>query len=328
MLKKHGIPSTSSTSTGIDNLHHVGHLVHDMERGLELYQRLGFQMTSPSLPVISLKKDAPLTPFGAVNSHADFDEHNFVELVMVADDLRQVPASTKLVPLKVPEEAIPRFVEAVNRTIATLKGCLARFEGLHILVLRSPDVDAQALRLSQEGIRHSGVASTQRQSTGQDGSPTEVIRVLEIDDPDNPLPEGRLALAGTPASTGSHPNGAIGLVESVLCVAEAELSDFERRYEKYTNRQARTEGKMRIFELGNSRITIVADTALDAILPGERPLALPAFVAYAVEVRSIHLTRDLLLDSGFSLKTTGSGDLFVSASEALGAAIIFRQANV
>ncbi len=325
MLNGSGLHDTPPASVDIDGLHHVGHLVHDMDRGLELYRRLGFQMTLPSFPVISMQEGAPLTPFGAGNSHADFDAHNFIELLTVVDDLQQVPPDAKLVPLNIPEGGLTQFVEVLNRTMSTLKKCIARFEGLHILVFRTTDVYAQAIRLSQEGIGHPDVVSPQRQSGGQAGSPADVVRVLEIDDPDHPVPEGRLAIAATPTTTGSHPNGAIGLVESVLCVAEDELSDFERRYEKYVNRQARTRGKARIFELGDSRITITADKNLDTILPGERPLALPAFVAYAVKVGDINSTQKLLLDNGFALKTTNAGDIFIPASQALGAAIIFRQ---
>ncbi len=315
------------TPTDIDHLHHVGHLVQDMAKGLDLYQRLGFQMTPPSFPTVALSKGAPLTPFGAGNSHADFNDNNFVELATAVDGHQPVPDNATFVPLQVPDEALPQFLQVLNRTIATLNACLARFEGLHILVLGTPDVDAQAIRLSREGIRHSGVASSQQQSPDQKRSPTNVVRVIEIDDPDHPVPEGRLAIAESVKRSGSHPNGALGLVESILCVPEAELSDFDHRYGKYTNHIARKNGKSSVFELGHSRITIVADSALDTVLPGEHLLALPGFVAYVVRVSDLNRTRQLLLKNGFSPKTTTAGDVFVSAREALGAAVVFRAAE-
>ncbi len=150
------------------------------------------------------------------------------------------------------------------------------------------------------------------------------MRIIELDDPNHPIPEGRLAIGESLKQSGSHPNGALGLVESVLCVADAELPDYERRYAKYTNHQARSDGRTCVFELGSARITMVAVSALDTILPGECPPALPAFVAYAVKVRDLDLTRKLLRRNGFSLKTTVAGDTFVSAAEALGASVIFR----
>lgn len=265
----YGLDILPTASVVIDGLHHVGHLVYDLESGLALYRRLGFTMTTPRVPAMSLEKAAPLSPFGIANCHADFEEHSFVELFTVVDYAGKLPSGTTLVALKVPAKVLPRFLEIINRTIAKLKACHTRFEGLHILVFRAADVYAQAMRLSQEGIGHSGVSSTQRQSDEQNESLGGVVRFLEIDDPNSPVPEGRLAIAGTPIISNTHPNGSLGLIESILCVAEADLCEFSLRYEKYLNIHARVEVNMSVFELGGSRIFIVTDSALETILPGE-----------------------------------------------------------
>ncbi|MEV4896282.1 VOC family protein, partial [Nonomuraea sp. NPDC055795] len=72
-------------------------------------------------------------------------------------------------------------------------------------------------------------------------------------------------------------------------------------------------------------VRIVPASALPGLLPGERPPALPAFVAYAVSVRDLPATERFLRGNGVPLATTGSGEIFVPAEAALGAAIIFRQ---
>ncbi|CAA7602773.1 Glyoxalase-like domain protein [Acididesulfobacillus acetoxydans] len=323
--RMYGADIVSAESVVIDGLHHVGHLVHDLESGLALYKRLGFTMTTPSVPAVPLQKAAPLSPFGAANSHADFEEHNFVELATVLTGAGKVPVGTRLVPLQVPEKVMPRFLEIINRTLTKLNACLNRFEGLHILVFRATDVYAQAMRLSLEGIGHSGVASTQRQSNAENKSSEGVLRVLEIDDPSNPVPEGRLAIAGTPTISSTHPNGALGLIESILYVAEADLPEFLLRYEKYLNRPARTEANVNVFELGGSRIIIATDSVLETILPGEHAPELPAFVAFTIRVQNIEQTRKLLLSHGFTPRISSLGGLFVPAAEALGTAILFRQ---
>ncbi|KLU63365.1 hypothetical protein CEB3_c02350 [Peptococcaceae bacterium CEB3] len=83
-----------------------------------------------------------------------------------------------------------------------------------------------------------------------------VIRILEIDDPNAPVPEERLAVAETPApSVSAHPNGAFGLIEAILCVHENDLQEFLLRYEEYLNVKARAENNLNIFELGGSRLT-------------------------------------------------------------------------
>lgn len=76
----------------------------------------------------------------------------------------------------------------------------------------------------------------------------------------------------------THPNGAVELVESVLCVPDADLDAYIRRYARYLRRSARSEGPLRIFDLGVSSVMIVPVTALEAILPDEVSPEPPAFV--------------------------------------------------
>lgn len=38
--------------TEIDKIHHVGHVVQDMEAALELYRKLGFVCTPPRYPMM------------------------------------------------------------------------------------------------------------------------------------------------------------------------------------------------------------------------------------------------------------------------------------
>ena len=73
------------------------------------------------------------------------------------------------------------------------------------------------------------------------------------------------------------------------------------------------------------RVETIHVLELDALLPGERPPALPALAAYTVAVADLGHTTDLLRGNEVPHRATTSGDLFVPASSALGAAIIFRQ---
>lgn len=325
----------------IDHLHHVGHVVSDMKEGLELYRRLGFHLSPPAYPMLSPREGEPPRPFGAANTHANF-RRNFVELVSCVrdDDPDGIPSDAKLVPIHAPPEHLPRLTEAIRSTVAKIASCLARFQGLHILVFKTPDADAAAGRLSAEGIRHGGVSAVRRPVDTAKGPRMEPLRFIELDSgaPEDTgsgrVPEGRLAMAENPAAElleaqlyMDHPNGAVDLVDAVLCVDRTALPDVERRYEKYLGRPARAEGPARVFDLDGSRVTLVADADLEAILPGERAPALPAFVAYAVAVRDVGAARRLLEESGFPLRESASGDLFVPAAAALGAAILFRKAE-
>ncbi|OJH33887.1 VOC family protein [Cystobacter ferrugineus] len=323
----------------IVNLHHVGHIVNDMSEALTLYRRLGFVLPPPSYPTMAPRQGAAPVPFGAANTHADFPR-SFVELATYVKEGHsdRIPSDAKLVPLQAPAELMPRLLERISNTSASLATYLDRFEGLHILMFSSPDIDAAATRLSAAGVRHGGVNTVQRPVETKSGARMELVRYLELDS-DEPgtkpgtVAEGRVGVVAAldpeiqSARRLDHPNGAVDLVEVMLCVARADLTTVQARYENYLGRPARTDGPSRVFNLEGARLTLVPDSDLATLLPGERPAALPAFVAYTVAVRDISVTRNLLRDNGFPLNRTASGDTFVPAAAALGTAIIFREAT-
>ncbi|MFF9031603.1 VOC family protein [Streptomyces iakyrus] len=324
----------------IARLHHVGHVVGNMGEALMLYRRLGFAVPPPSYPTMAPAEGAEPKPFGAANTHADF-RRSFIELATCvrAGDATRIPEDAHLVPLQAPASQLPLLLERIGETSAKLAVMLSRFEGLHILMFSSPDIDATATRLASAGVGHGGVNAVRRPVETSSGIRTELVRYLEIDSDgtrtgDDSTTEGRVgAVADLDGDIqGSrlldHPNGAVDLIEVVLCVAEAELALVQARYENYLGRPARADGPVRAFDLDGAALTLVPDTRLTALLPDERPAALPAFVAYAVVVRDLAVVRDLLKEEGIPVRESPSGDLFVPAAAALGTAIVFRQAPV
>jgi len=325
---------TLDMSDDIRNLHHVGLVVHDMEDALAVYRRLGFALEPPSYPALP-QDSGDLEPFGAGNTHA-YLRRNFVELVTVVTDGVRIPGDANLVPLQVPADHLAKVTEVINETVDRFVSCLARFEGLHRLVFATPDIDAIADRLTSAHVDHSGVNTTQRPVDTDDGPRIETVRHLEISS--GPAgAEAILAVAETESLHDlrpvDHPNGALDLVDTILCVADYELASVERRYETYLARTARESGSARVFQLDDSRLTLVAASDLEALLPGEHPPdlggehppALAALVAYAVSVGDLAATEQLLRTNGFAPTTSPSGHLVVPSAAALGAAVIFQQ---
>ncbi|MDT9699962.1 VOC family protein [Streptomyces sp. P17] len=321
----------------IVRLHHVGHIVEDMAQAITLYERLGFRVPPPSCPAIPRHEGGEPEPFGTGNTHADFP-HSFLELVAWIQDgaTDRLPDDTRIVPLQAPAEVLPELVERIRETSANVAERLEAFQGLHILMFSSPDIRSAAARLSDAGVRHGGVNTVRRPSDTSDGVTT--VRYLEIDDAPDAGPgavtEGRVGVVAEldpdiqRAGLLDHPNGAVDLVDCVLCVADTELVATERRYEARLGRTARQDGPARVFELDDAALALVPASRLDELLPGERPAALPAFVACTVAVRDLDRTEALLRRNGLPVRTTPSGDLFVPAEAALGAAIAFRQAGI
>ena len=309
----------------IGYLHHVGHVVRDIEKAQQLYQKLGFICPAPAYPTLSRNAGEPARPFGAANMHATF-VRNFVEIMAVVSEESHLPDDAHPIPLQVPPAALPRVVESIERTIAKVSASLARFEGLHILVFQTEDADESARRFDQIGVGHSGVNRVQQ--------PHQLVPmgVVEIDRED--VPEGRLAVAEVPVSeplgaqpSPQHPNGAVDLVESILCVPDAEIEEYVERYQRYLGRVACRDGVARVFDLRESCVKLIPASWLAMMLPGETAPALPAFVAYVVAVHNLGSARSLLESNGLVVNAEPSGGIFVPAKVALGAAVIFRQAQ-
>ena len=200
----------------IGYIHHVGHVVRDIEKARELYQKLGFLCPAPAYPTLSRNAGEPAKPFGAANMHATF-ARNFVEIMAVVTEESHLPDDARPILLQIPPAALPRVVEGIERTIAKISASLARFEGLHILVFQTGDADKSARRFDQAGVGHSGINRVQQPHQ------SVPMGVIEIDRED--IPGGRLAVAESPVfavpetqPSFQHPNGAVDLVESILCV--------------------------------------------------------------------------------------------------------------
>ena len=300
-------------------LHHVGHVVRDIGAASALYRRLGFLVPPPEFPVLPAAPGEPARPVGAGNTHVNL-ARNFVELVTVVDS-DDVPHDAVLVPLDVPPAAVPQVSRGIAATAARLSAALARREGVHILVLGTSDVDAAATRLAGEGVPHGGAQRLRRPSaTG--GEPV-AIGWLEID-PD--APEGRLALAEDLPDGGcaEHPNGAIDLVEVILCVPDVDLDRHTSRYERYLAQPSRDAGDVRTVALGHDRVTVVAASALHRLLPGEPAPTVPTIVGYVVSVADLDAVREWLDRADLPARTTPAGDVLVPGAAVLGAAVVFR----
>ncbi|MFI9556666.1 VOC family protein [Nonomuraea endophytica] len=309
-------------------LHHVGHVVGDMEGAARLYRRLGFTVAPPAYPVLPGVEQ----PFGVANAHVYLAD-GFVELVAVLDG---VPGEARPIPLRVPEDRLPGLVAAIRAASAAIAGFLERFQGLHIVIADTSDLDAVAARLTADGVGHSGVHAIQRPVETATGTAMEPARYLEIS---GPLPEGRIGFAENGPDSAAlpveHANGATGLLECVLCVADQEADqEGDREADQAASqggdqggeqRAGREVGAVRRRYDGWAGVRIVPASALPGLLPGERPPALPAFVAYAVSVRDLAATERFLSGNGVPIGKTGSGEIFVPAEAALGTAIIFRQ---
>jgi Glyoxalase-like domain len=331
------LPVRESYPGDVGYLHHVGLVASDTGAAIELYRRLGFLVSPPAYPTMSPTAGAPPEPFGVANTHIAF-ARNFIELVtpVTGNGIDRIPADAQYLALHAPPELLPSLREAISRTAANLSVCLARFPGLHILMFQTPDAAAVAARLDIQGVRHSPLNAVQRPVDTTGGTRMEPIRYVELDSDDphaasGQLAEGRIGIAENPPPSvlraqlfTDHPNGAVDLVEAMICIGADEHREAVERYERFLGRPARHTGPTHVFDFDGAQLALVADTNLDEILPGETAPALPAIVAFAVKVRELDAARQLIQRNHIPTAASTSGGFFVPATAALGGVIIFR----
>lgn len=304
-------------------LHHVGHVVRDIVAATSVYQRMGFLVPPPEFPALTSGDGAPPRAVGAGNAHVRF-RRNFVELVTVAAPAR----GARLVPLQVPTGAQERVLASIAATTRRLATALRRREGVHILVLQTPDAERAAVRLREAGVECGPVQRLHRPAD-PDGAGGTAITLVEVDDVPGRSPEGRVAVAEEllrtdPVAALDHPNGARALRGAVLCAPDTELDDVALRYGRYLGHPARPDGPTRRFDVDGVHLTLVAASALATVLPGESPPDRPAFVGYEVEVHDSRAARRLIEHNGLPVRRTSDGAPFVPAAAARGTAVVLR----
>src|SRR5215216_7447213 len=115
----------------IGGLHHVGHLVRDIEEAAAFYRRLGLVVPVPEFPVLPAISGQRAPVLSAGNAHIQFGA-NFVELATVVPDFaNRPPAGAEIVMLRVPDVAVPRIRQQLESAATRLADALQRFEGVH-----------------------------------------------------------------------------------------------------------------------------------------------------------------------------------------------------
>src|SRR5947209_14523124 len=97
----------------IEYIHHVGHVVRDMDHARKLYRNLGFLCPAPAYPTLSRNAGEPASPFGAANMHAPF-ARNFVEVMALVTQESHLPDDAHPIPLQVPPPLFLALSRALN----------------------------------------------------------------------------------------------------------------------------------------------------------------------------------------------------------------------
>jgi catechol 2,3-dioxygenase-like lactoylglutathione lyase family enzyme len=288
-------------SEGVDLLDHIGIAVPDLAAAATAYERLGFQLTPLQRQAGPLAPGGPVVRWGSANRCAMLEE-GYLEIIGIVD-----PALY--------DNQLGQF--------------LARYHGIHILALGIDDADAEVTRLRAAGLDVPGVRPMQRPVATPTGESEVRFKRVPLAD----APEGRIQLIEhlTPelmwqAHLLAHPNHAVALTETVLCVADVAAA--AERFRRLTGRAPLRHGTARIFVFAAGRLVLCDPASLgdfrSDVATGLTPPTLPWFAGFSVATDDGNASvRRILRRNGIPHAEHGAV-LVVSADYACGATCRFQ----
>jgi hypothetical protein len=297
-------------ATGIDVVHHAGLIPPDadLDRAIAQYERLGFMFTPLSKLEASVSPELPPIYLGLANRTAIF-ERNYLEVVGATDpDIWARIPTEKRGPFNIDER-------------------LARYAGLHIMVLGTEDIEAVRDAYVAQSQPVSPIAKLQRLVDTPDGERQMQARVLFY--AQRPDPEAIISVSQhlTPEYVlqpryMQHPNGARRMTEVIICGdAPGELA---QKYQRYTGHTVRCDGDLHIVDLGHTRLVVVDPDGFGKLVPGSKTPVTPGMAGFTVATSDLAAARRILSDAGVAFGEIG-GRLVVPAQSACGSAVLFEE---
>lgn len=242
-------------------LDHVAHFVRDAEAARRALSRCGFAPTPISVQV---NRDAKggTRPSGTGNITIMF-ERGYAEVLF-----------------KTSETPLAREFEAM----------LDEHAGLHLAAFTVADAEAAHRRLGTNGfavrelVRMSGPVDT------ESGAAKAAFTIARVEP--GVMPEGRIQMLTHHTEETvwqkrwlDHPNGAIGLIDAVIAVADVE--EAAQRFARFTGRTATRTAGGAVLHLDRGGIYLVTYDRITERLPEVALTKLPFMVGYALRVKSL-----------------------------------------
>lgn len=292
-----------STAVALD---HVGVAARDLGPICAAYERLGFALSPIAQQSGRRRPDLPVEKFGSGNRCA-FLKHGYIELIAILD---------------------PALYDN------TLNAFLARYPGMHILALAIEDPEANLARMRAAGIDIPGIAWLERPVEA--GGPIAKFARLPFPDP----PEGRVQLIRhlTPELVWQekwmdHANKAVALEEAILCAAApaetaarlSRLSGLPVEPDPAGGFLLRLPGAAcaagPFAPVMETRVRILEEAALAAVLPGVSPPASPFMAGIVIRTEDGGTAARRVL-AGLPTVEAPQG-IMVPAAFGAGAAVVF-----
>lgn len=282
-------------------LDHIGVAIKDLERGRQMYERLGFRLTPRSIHRGSPTPGAPVEPFGSGNHCAMFRE-GYLEVVGLTD-----PA-----------------------IYSNIKALVARYEGAHIVAFGVASADATYAELSARGIPIQPARQLERDAAyGPTGSELRRAAFRNMYFDQSAYPEARLLyiehltrdVLWQPHLL-DHPNGVVALRDVFICVTDARAAADKYSALFGVAAQGVSDGEWKI-SLAHGYVWIATPAAWARRAPGAPTPPLPSPTGIGFSVTSIAATQSLLSRNGIETHAGMDGGIWVGPELACGVVLYF-----
>ena len=257
-------------------LDHLAHFVPDAEAANRALARAGFAPTPISLQV-NPDPDGVPRPTGTGNITAMF-ARGYIEVLFKTSDT-----------------PIAREFETG----------LARHPGVHLVAFAVADAAAARRRLADSGFRVRPLVEMQRPVDADGQSATAAFTIARVEPGE--MPEGRIQILTHRTEPVvwqprwlSHPNGAQGLMRTLIVVAD--VAEAARRFARFAGRAPALTPFGQTIKLDRGRVDLLAGEDFARMLP-ELPIpSLPFVGAYEIRVQSLTRAADLLTQAGLTVR--------------------------
>jgi len=284
-------------------LDHVGIAVNSLDEGRDVYDRLGFTLTSRSIHSGSRTPGGPVEPWGSGNHCAMF-ENGYLEILGLVDAALHSSA----------------------------KPMLERYQGAHIVAIGSGDADMAFEELSKRFDGIQPAAALERDAAfGPNDEETRraAFRNMYLD-PES-FPEAKMIFIEHltrdvlwQPHLMTHANGATGIAEAALCVADpAETSGKLSRL--FAMEPKEPMPGVAVFGLNRGNIYVVSPEGLAGWTPGVAPPTLPWVAAVGFTVKDLDATRQFLAGRDIPTNDHKYPALWVAPEHTCGPVVSFIQ---
>jgi Glyoxalase-like domain len=205
------------------------------------------------------------------------------------------------------------YVEVLFKTSDTplareLDAALDRHSGLHLAAFAVADAAAAHARLDASGFRVRPLVHMQRPVDTESGPAVAAFTIARVEP--GVMPEGRVQMLTHRTEQAvwqprwlTHPNGALGLTDVAMAVADVD--EAAQRFARFTGRAAVTNATGRAIALDRGRVQLMDVAAFKALVPEIAVPSLPFIGAYAVRVASLDQAERALRAGGLALRRNG-----------------------